>query len=80
MNRIHPKKLLLSKWTARQPECKEKHFLVTRLIEAEPVDAANPPRTAELAWVEIEAIHSGRSRRIAWRDLKDDAQWRQGWQ
>jgi Ala-tRNA(Pro) deacylase len=28
-NRVSPKKLLLSKWTAVHPERKEKHFLVT---------------------------------------------------
>ena len=30
-------------------------------------------------WVEIEAVHSGQSRRIAWRELRDAAVWRQGW-
>jgi len=29
MNRINPKKLQHSKWTAVQPRNKEKHFLVT---------------------------------------------------
>ena len=32
MNRINPRKLLLSKWTAAQPKHREKHFLVTQLF------------------------------------------------
>jgi tryptophan-rich hypothetical protein len=72
MNRVHPKKLLLSKWTAVTPVNKEKHFLVARLVLPEDPLAA-------LEWVEIEAVHSGASRRIAWRELKDATRWRQGW-
>ena len=34
-NPIHPKKLLLSKWTAVMPENKEKHFMVIKVIEPE---------------------------------------------
>lgn len=83
MNRIHPKKLLHSKWTACLPLNKEKHFMVVRLIEVEPLNPNLPPcaapGTAALAWVDLEAVHSGQSRRIAWRELKDDSQWRQGW-
>ena len=72
MNRVHPKKLLLSKWTAVAPTNKEKHFLVARLVLPEDPQAA-------LEWVEIEAVHSGASRRIAWRELMDTTHWRQGW-
>lgn len=72
MNPLHPKKLLLSKWTAVQPQDREKHFLVARLVLPE------PPQTA-IESVELEAVHSGRSRTIAWRELRDDTQWRQGW-
>ena len=32
MNRVSPKKLLHSKWTAVEPRNREKHFLVTRVI------------------------------------------------
>ena len=35
MNQINPEKLLLSKWTARQPQHREKHFLVTKLLRDE---------------------------------------------
>lgn len=72
MNAVHPKKLLLSKWTAVQPQGREKHFLVSALVQ--PDDPASP-----LEWVEIEAVHSRRARRIPWRELRDSARWRQGW-
>ena len=72
MNAVHPKKLLLSKWTAVTPVGRDKHFLVALVVQAE------PPVT-RIDWVEIEALHSKRSQRIAWRDLRDDSRWRQGW-
>ena len=72
MTSLHPKKLLLSKWTAVHPENKEKHFVVTGLVEP-----AQPGLPVEL--VDIEAVHSRATRRIAWRALRDAAQWRQGW-
>jgi tryptophan-rich hypothetical protein len=72
MNAVHPKKLLLSKWTAVQPQGREKHFLVSALVQ--PDDPARP-----VEWVEIEAVHSRRVRRIPWRTLRDTTQWRQGW-
>lgn len=72
MNLLHPNKLLLSKWTAVHPENKEKHFIVTKLLA--PAEPGLP-----VEQVDIEAVHSGATRRIAWRDLRDAAQWRQGW-
>ena len=75
MNPIQPKKLLLSKWTAVRPVAREKHFLVAKLLLPEAPAAADSP----LEWVEIEAVHSGVRRRIAWRELQDDSRWRQGW-
>jgi tryptophan-rich hypothetical protein len=71
-NPLHPKKLLLTKWTAVKPVAKEKHFLVTKVIEADPPEGA-------IEWVEIEAAYSKKTRRIAWRDLRDNGVWRQGW-
>ena len=35
-NALSPKKLLHTKWTAVAPRNKEKHFLVTKVIEPEP--------------------------------------------
>lgn len=72
MNSLHPKKLLHTKWTAVTPAAKQKHFLVTRVIQ--PDDPAAP-----VQWVDIEAVHSKQVRRIAWRELRDATQWRQGW-
>jgi len=72
MNPLHPKKLLLTKWTAVQPVARDKHFLVSRVILPELPGAA-----VEL--VELEAVRSGTARRIAWRELRDSSRWRQGW-
>ena len=72
MNPLNPKKLLLTKWTAVTPVAKQKHFLVIRVI---------PPTlpTDPIELVEIEAAYSKATQIIAWRDLRDDAVWRQGW-
>ncbi len=67
-----PKKLLHSKWTAVQPREREKHFIVTRLVEPDPPDAA-------LEQVELEAVLSKRSRIVAWRQLRDATRWLRGW-
>ena len=71
-NALSPKKLLHTKWTAVAPRNKEKHFLVTKVIE--PVPPGSP-----VVSVEIEAVHSKRARIIGWRELTDAAQWRRGW-
>jgi tryptophan-rich hypothetical protein len=71
-NPLSPKKLLLSKWTAVSPTDREKHFVVTRVV------VPDPP-TVRIEWVEIEAVHSGRSSMLRWRDLADGSRWRQGW-
>lgn len=70
---LSPKKLLLSKWTAVQPVNREKHFIVTRVIEPE------PPSTT-IGEIEIQAVHSGRLQTLHWRALNDPAVWRRGWQ
>ena len=72
MNAVHPKKLLLSKWTALRPLARDKHFLVSRVI------APELPAT-RIDAVEIEAVRSKAVRRIDWRELRDDSVWRQGW-
>lgn len=70
--RLNPAKLLLSKWTAVAPRNKEKHFMVTRVIEPE------PPALA-IEFVELEAVYSRRSVTLRWRQLTDGSQWLQGW-
>lgn len=70
MNRINPSKLLLSKWTATRPRHREKHFIVSRVVEG----ANGKPEICEL-----EAVHSKRVRQIDWQDLRDSDNWLQGW-
>ena len=77
MNPVHPKKLLLTKWTAVVPVQRQKHFVVTKVIEPEVPEDLRAGNKIE--WIEIEAVYSGKVRRIAWRELRDTSQWRQGW-
>ena len=63
---LSPKKLLLSKWTATRPVNREKHFIVTRVIEPE------PPSTT-IGDIELQAVHSGRVQTLHWRALADPA-------
>jgi tryptophan-rich hypothetical protein len=72
MNPLNPKKLLLTKWTAVKPVAKQKHFLVSRVIQPE-------QPTDPIVSVEIEAVFSKAVQVIAWRDLQDSKVWRQGW-
>jgi tryptophan-rich hypothetical protein len=66
MNPVHPKKLLLTKWTAVKPVAKQKHFLVSRVIQPElPTDP--------IERVEIESVFSKAVQEIAWRALQDDS-------
>ena len=72
MNPLSTNKLLLTQWTAVKPVAKQKHFLVSRVIQPE---LANDPVVS----VEIEAVFSKAVQMIAWRELQDDEVWRQGW-
>lgn len=71
-NPLSPKKLLLTKWTAVKPRNREKHFLVTRVIEPE-------LPSLRVEQVELEAVHSRQVYLLHWRELTDASQWRQGW-
>ena len=71
-NKVNPKKLLLSKWTAVHPIAKQKHFLVSKVILPEAPEE-------KIEFVEIEAIYSKKTRQIPWRDLMNSAEWLQGW-
>jgi tryptophan-rich hypothetical protein len=70
MNRINPDKLLLSKWTDAQPENRERHFIVTRLIRAE---------DETIIGCVLEAVINKSSREIDWRELQDSTRWLTGW-
>jgi tryptophan-rich hypothetical protein len=70
VNKINPKKLLSSKWTAVRPINKEKHFMVTEIeFDEEGVVISSS----------IEAVMSKRTGLINWHDLKDESLWLQGW-
>ena len=70
--RLNAKKLLRSKWTATTPQNKEKHFIVTKLIEPAAPDG-------QIDVIEIEATYTKRSFILPWRDLLDQTKWLQGW-
>ena len=70
MNRINPKKLLNSKWTAINPKNKEKHFIITEMEFDE--------NNTVVSCI-IQAVMTKRSNFINWNDLKDNSHWQQGW-
>lgn len=70
MNRLNPRKLLLSKWTAASPQNREKHFLVTELFCDE---------EGTVLEIELQAVMTKRAQRFAWQALQDDGLWRMGW-
>ena len=70
MNRIKPKKLLHSKWTATKPIKKEKHFIVSR------VDC---DEEGVVVLCLIEAVMSKRLIGIDWHELENDSKWLHGW-
>jgi len=70
--RLKPQKTSAEQMTAVKPVAKQKHFLVSRVIEPElPTDP--------IERVEIEAVFSKAVQVIGWRELQDDSVWRQGW-
>lgn len=71
MNPVNPKKLLKSKWTAANPLRKEKHFLITEVEYDE---------DGTVIHCLMEAVMTGRSFSITWRELKNEAEWLTGWQ
>jgi tryptophan-rich hypothetical protein len=70
MNRLNPRKLLLSKWTAAHPQHREKHFLVTELFCDE---------EGTVLEIELQAVLTKRSERLSWQTLQDEQTWRMGW-
>ena len=75
-NLLHPKKLLLTKWTAVKPEHKEKHFIVVKLILPEQKNSDAP---LSIEQVVIEAVMSKRQQTIFWKSLRDTQIWKRGW-
>ncbi|MBM6551110.1 TIGR02450 family Trp-rich protein [Marinomonas ostreistagni] len=70
MKKLNPNKLLLSKWTSRVPQNKEKHFIVTRLIRDEEDVVTD---------IILEAVYSKNEYQHPWQVLLEQ-QWLQGWQ
>ena len=70
-HQINPKKLLHSKWTAKTPKIKEKHFIVIKVTYDE---------FDQVECCEIEAVLTKRVASIDWRSLKNANDWIQGWQ
>ena len=72
MNILQPNKLMLTKWTAVKPVAKEKHFLVSKVVEPE-------FNGEKFEWIDLESVHSKVTRRIQWQELRDETQWLRGW-
>lgn len=70
MNRINPRKLLLSKWTAASPQNREKHFLVTELFCDE---------EGTVLEIELQAVMTKRNQKLAWQTLQNGQSWQMGW-
>lgn len=70
MNRLNPRKLLLSKWTAASPQNREKHFLVTELFCDE---------EGTVLEIELQAVMTKRCQTLAWQTLQNDQSWLMGW-
>ena len=70
---LNPQKLLMAKWTAVNPQEKEKHFLLARVINPE-------TQRHKIQEVEMEAVMSKRRFILGWEELLDTTKWRQGWQ
>ena len=70
MNRFNPKKLLNSKWTAAQPENKELHFIVIKLIKNE---------DETITGCVIEAVMTKNNYQLTLEALKNTDTWIMGW-
>jgi len=70
MNRINPAKLLNSKWSANQPQRRERHFIVTRLIRNE---------DDRIVACDLEAVISRNIYQVDWQQLRDSSNWVMGW-
>ncbi len=69
-NPINPRKLLHSKWTAVQPQDRQKHHLVV---------AVKFSKSGQVNHCQIEAVLTKNVTSIDWTTLKDPAQWLPGW-
>ena len=70
MNKINPRKLLHSKWTAITSVNREKHFMV---IDVEFDEEGGVVAT------QVEAVLTKRVESIDWAVLTDSGKWLHGW-
>ena len=66
------KKLLNSKWTAKKPLNKEKHFVVIKVSKSE-LDSQI------IKSITLEAVITGRQFKAKPKELKDSSVWLAGW-
>lgn len=71
INKISPKSLIHSKWTKVNVTNQEKHFIIT-------VVKFDEDQTVVSCM--IEAVMTKNEYDINWRELKDNNNWRIGWQ
>lgn len=71
MNRINPRKLLNSKWTAVAPVARQRHFAVVKVE----FDEAGE----HVLECVIEAVLTRQQQAIDWKELQDTDRWRFGW-
>ncbi len=71
INKISPKSLIHSKWTKVNVTNKEKHFIITVVKYDE---------NQTVVSCMIEAVMTKNEYEIDWRKLKDNNNWRIGWQ
>lgn len=70
-HRIDQRALLHSKWTAVEPQNREKHFVAVELIKGE---------NGAIQAVLLEAILTQRRQQISIDQLRDMRRWSMGWQ
>jgi tryptophan-rich hypothetical protein len=71
MNKVSHKALLHSKWTKIKVNNKEKHFVITKVVFDE---------NQSVIECVIEAVISHNEYAINWRSLKNNSDWKIGWQ
>ncbi len=71
MNLVNTKALLHSKWTKIEVVNKERHFIITKIEKDE---------DQRIVKCIIEAVISNQEYSINWRDLKNNHDWKIGWQ
>jgi len=72
VNKFNPNKLLNSKWTAVNPNNKERHFIVVKLIESELTEG-------KIERCLLQSVMHKNDYEFMCEVLRDGAVWQQGW-